>query len=277
MEHKTNLVLSGGGIKGISHIGALYAFEKLGCLETFKNFSASSVGGVILGLYIIGYSPVEIFDFIKLFDLSNLKNMSIWNIKQYGLDSGGKFVYVFKKMIRGKGLDENITLGQLYKLTAKKLILTTVCVETTELVWLSHETHPDLELYLAVRMTISMPGVYCPVKYKGKYYVDGGCLDNYPFSIFAKELDATVGILITNSKEDCKTIDNIEVYMAQVLKCLMTCMYTNMKKGAENCTVDICITGIGMTDYDISNEQKNELFLAGYEAVVAWVGAAGQK
>ncbi len=265
---KKNLVLCGGGIKGIIHSGVLFALEELGLLKNFKEFAGSSVGGLILTLYILGYSPAELYDFVKLFDLRRLKNISIMNIDLFGLDIGYNMEYVTKRLIKGKGFDENITLKELYDKTNKKLILVTVCLNTLELCYVSYETFPDLPVFIAVRMTTSIPFIYCPVQYKNKMYIDGGCLDNYPMSLFKDQLDETLGILLIDTKHTIENIDNLEVYILRVLQCMMTGMFINSQKGYDDSTIGIHVESIDFTDYGISDAKKDAFFIKGYKAVM---------
>ena len=69
---KTKLVLSGGGIKGIAHVGALYALDKLDILNNITEFAGTSVGSLVLALYVIGYKPVEMYEFIKAFNFKSV-------------------------------------------------------------------------------------------------------------------------------------------------------------------------------------------------------------
>lgn len=263
-----NLVLSGGGINGIAHIGALFALSELGYLNKIETFAGTSVGSLIISLYILGYEPAELYDFIKLFDLSKLKNLSIMNIHLFGLDTGSKMEYVIKRLIQGKGFDENIKLKELFDLKKKKLIFTTVCINTMEIYYISHETHPDLPLYLAIRMSISIPFIYCPIHYKEHLFIDGGCLDNYPISVFKHEKENTIGILLTDSKNKIDKIENLETYILRVLQCIMEGMAFNCKKGFENSTIDIEVESISLTNYDIGDEKKDTLFMKGYNTII---------
>ncbi len=60
---KLGLCLSGGGIKGASHVGVLQALED----ENIKidYISGTSSGSIVATLYAIGYKPSEIYDFFK--------------------------------------------------------------------------------------------------------------------------------------------------------------------------------------------------------------------
>ncbi|MBS1543678.1 MAG: patatin-like phospholipase family protein, partial [Bacteroidetes bacterium] len=56
------LVLSGGGVRGVAHIGVLKALEEYGL--RFKRVSGTSAGSIVGALYARGYSPSEILDII---------------------------------------------------------------------------------------------------------------------------------------------------------------------------------------------------------------------
>ena len=85
-----NLVISGGGIRAILHLGALKILEEKNILKNIKNFAGSSAGSMIALLLCIGYSPndiiiiflkinldkfydiSDIFDFLNIYGLINL-------------------------------------------------------------------------------------------------------------------------------------------------------------------------------------------------------------
>lgn len=263
-----NLVMSGGGIKGIAHIGALYALQQLNYLDTIEEFSGTSVGSLILMLYVIGYTPAELYDFIKIFDMSKTRDISIANIQKFGLDSGDRIEYVLKKLIVKKGLHENITLKELFEINKKKLILTTVCVNTMDVCYVSYENFPNVPLYVAVRMSTSIPFIYCPVKYENNYYMDGASFDNYPFNPFKNKIEDTLGLLLIDSKNKVDNIDDLETYILRVLNCISSGMDYHAKKGYEKNTVEIHVENINVIIFNVTDEKKDELFLKGYNAVM---------
>ena len=267
-KYKKNLVMSGGGIKGIAHIGALYALNKLNYLDKIEQFAGTSIGSLVIALYVIGYTPCELYDFIKLFNIAKLKDISILNIGSFGLDSGSKIEFVIKKLIAKKGLDENIKLKELYDIKKKKLIFTCVCLNTMEPCYISHENYPNIPLYLVIRMSTSLPFIYCPVKYENKLYIDGGCIDNYPISVFKDKLDDTVGILLIDPKNEMEKIDNLETYIMRVLNCITVGMQLYSKKNYESNTIEINIEMLNIVNFDINDKIKDELFLQGYAAVI---------
>ncbi|AYV77349.1 MAG: patatin-like phospholipase [Barrevirus sp.] len=269
-KYKKNLVLSGGGVKGIAHIGGLFALQKLGILDKFETFSVASVGAFTACLYSIGYTPAELYDFIKIFDFVKLKNIDITNIFNYGLDNGEKLEYVLKRLIKNKCQNENITLKEVYDKYKKKIIFSTVCVNDMDIHYISWETNPDLELWLAMRMTSAVPFYFCPVLYKGKYYVDGGTWDNYPMCCYtAKELEEeTIGLFLHSGRTTYKEILDPETYVLQVLRSLMFGFTQMTKKGYEKNTINIDLEHVNILDFDISSEMKDILFIIGFQSVL---------
>merc|ERR1711964_822910 len=84
----------------------------------------------------------------------------------------------------GLGCNANITMSQFKAKFGKDLAITVTnnTVQTTE--FLTAESHPDMPVYLAMRASSAIPGVFLPVYWKGNLYVDGGCAANYPVWVF---------------------------------------------------------------------------------------------
>ena len=268
MTEKTKLVLSGGGVKGIAHVGALYALDKLDILNNITEFAGTSVGSLVLALYVIGYKSLEMYEFIKAFNFNELKNMDINNIYLYGLDTGTKLEYVIKRLITNKKFNDNITLQELYNITKKNIIFTTVCVNNMNICYVSHEKYPTLELVKAIMMSLSIPLIFCPIKYENDMYVDGGCLNNFPINLFKNNLDNTIGVLIIDSNERIE-INDFETYMFRVLKCVARGLATGgIHSNYEKHTVEINIEFINSIDFDIDDSTKDKLFLIGFDTVM---------
>jgi predicted acylesterase/phospholipase RssA len=268
-NNKTILVLSGGGIKGLALVGCLKALEKLNILNNFKTMAGTSVGALITALYVIGYSPDELYVFIKKFNFGSLKNIKLLNLFTHlGVDDGCKMQVMIERMIVAKGHNADITLETLYKHTNITILMTTVCLNTCKPVYLSHKTHPDLPLSTAIRMSTCIPWFYVPISYKGYLYTDGGCIDNYPIHLFKNKIEKVIGIYLVDSYSDDAAIDNIESFSLQVFKCFMKGVAFNSIKGYEAKTVYVNLKDISATDYDIDVNKKRKLCLIGLKSVI---------
>ncbi len=164
---KIGLALSGGGARGLAHIGVLKVFENAGI--PISCLAGTSMGGLVAAAYAAGYSPAEmeeralrfshLKEFMKLVDLTPQRR---------GLLEGQKV----RNYIR-EWLGEHLTFADLHIPTA----LTAVDLLTGKEFLLS--SGPILP---AVYATIAMPGVFKPVVEDGRVLVDGGVLDNLPLS-----------------------------------------------------------------------------------------------
>lgn len=260
---KKTIVLSGGGIKGIIHIGALYAMYILGL--KFNKLVGTSVGGLVAALYTMGYSASELYSFIKEFQTDLIKNISFSNLISFGLDDGVNFEKILKELFKYKNYDENVTMKQLYDKTNIDLTLVTTCLNDMSTHYINHVNYPNLPIYMAIRMTTSIPFLFCPVIYENKYYVDGACLLNYPIQYVESELEQTIGILIKENKSSTDFIGNIETYLSRIIQTLSSSLYHNKY---PDCTIEISIDPTNIYSFELSDAKKDELFMSGYIAVM---------
>ena len=271
-RYKKVLVMSGGGIRGIAHIGVLQALSDNDYLDKIEEFAGTSIGALILGMYIIGYSPEELWNFILNFDFTKIKCISINNIiYHYGLDSGKKIEYIMKRLIQAKGFNSDITLQQLFDITKKKLMIATVCLNTQQICYISYENHPNLPLCLAIRMSISIPIYYTPVIHNNMYYIDGGFIDNYPIGLYKDRLDDVIGIYLVESKNITNKIENLEMYLFLVMQCLMEGVTYNAINGYEKYTIQVNLKPIIALNYNVTNDKKKEMYECGYQSTIKYL------
>ena len=111
--------MSGGGIKGIVHVGVLKALEELDYIKNIDTFIGVSIGAILATLYIVGYSADSLKQFLLIFPFHKLIDMDIGNIYKFGLDEGDKMITMITEMFIGRNISVNITLKELYNLTKK--------------------------------------------------------------------------------------------------------------------------------------------------------------
>lgn len=106
---KLGLSLAGGGIKGVSHIGAIKALEEADI--KFDYISGTSSGSIIATLYACGYNTEEMYEIFKKY-ASDINYIDLENIKRF-----------FKNVLTGKG----IIIDGLNSGTKIKKIINEVC------------------------------------------------------------------------------------------------------------------------------------------------------
>lgn len=84
LAQQVSLVLSGGGAKGLAHIGIIKALEENGI--PISNVSGTSMGAIVGGLYAMGYTPDEMAAIFKSKDFSNWSQGKIDNVLRYNIN-----------------------------------------------------------------------------------------------------------------------------------------------------------------------------------------------
>lgn len=209
------IALSGGGIRGIAHAGALKALEESGIKCDI--ISGASSGSMIATLYALGYSPYYIYILFKRYakEICELNGMPI-------LSSVGNFIV--NKKISINGLNKGERLENAFNELAKKqgaenigqvkmpLLVTSVDISKSEEVIFSSipkkEYIDKIPVGTAVRASAAFPVVFEPCQYEDKLLIDGGVLDNTPIRIL-KENGADKVIAIRFDSDTVTTESNV--------------------------------------------------------------------
>lgn len=268
---KTKLVLSGGGIKGICQLGALYGLEQLDILKNITTYAGSSVGSMIAFFLYIGYDVMELYKVIEMIDFSKIKETVITNLlTHFGMDDGKRIEIVFKKLCLAKQVNPNVTFKDMYIKTQKTLIITATCINDKKAHYFSYETTPNMSILMAVRMSMSIPIYFTPVVYKKNIYVDGACIDGYPMHLFKDNLDDVIGICISNVHDTIDNINNIEDYLYHTVQCLIEGHSNNTIKGYENVSIKIISKDYSSVDFSLDKISKKKLFDIGYNTTMSY-------
>ena len=97
-----NIVFSGGGVKGIAHIGIVFTLQKSGLLDVSKldKIVGTSAGSMFAALLAFGFSVTEIWNFVYKLDFGKIVNVNFINLFQNnGLDNGDTIVNIFEQFL----------------------------------------------------------------------------------------------------------------------------------------------------------------------------------
>ncbi len=220
---KVGVVLSGGGAKGMAHIGVLKVLEKAGI--PVDVITGTSMGSIIGGLYAIGYNANSLDSVVRkqdwsyvITDKEDLRNQSLNDrSKQYtyvfstGLSFSKKNKSSEGGIIKGKNLAElfgQLCTGYTDSLDfSKDLKIPFACVATNIIDNSEVDFHSG-RLPQAMRASMAIPAAFAPVRLGDMVLVDGGLKNNYPADI-AREMGADIIIGVTVQGE-AKTADDIK-------------------------------------------------------------------
>lgn len=153
------IVLSGGGARGIAHLGVLKALEENGVHPDI--ISGTSAGAIVGGFYCAGFSPDEILKIIiKTNMLSIFKPAFSWK----GLLSMDKFASILKT----------------YLPHSFEQLLKPLKIAATELEQGKIHYFDSGELIKPILASSCLPVLFNPIEIEGKKFIDGGILNNLP-------------------------------------------------------------------------------------------------
>ncbi|MFD0797331.1 patatin-like phospholipase family protein [Maribacter chungangensis] len=237
------LVLSGGGVRGIAHIGALRALKEIDV--TPSHVAGTSAGAIIGALYAAGIAWEEILDFIKTVEL--------FSLKKYAMGKPG-FVDTEKFYDRFKELLPNDNFEAL----KKPLYITATNMLTGNL-----NVFNQGELIRPILASAAFPGVFAPVKIEDGYYSDGGILNNFPSDLIKEQCDQLIGVYV-NPFEKLKIADLKHSYtiMERAYKIRMS---KDSLEKFQDC--DVVISPKDLTNYStFSLKDIDSIFHLGYKA-----------
>lgn len=229
---KVAVVLSGGGAKGMAHIGALKVIEQAGI--PIDIVTGTSMGSIIGGLYAIGYNANSLDSLVRAQDWSyvitdkeDLAHQSLDDRKKqytYALTRGvtiGKSNLDDGGLIKGKNISElflHLCTGYTDSLDfSTDLPIPFACVATNIVDNTEYDFYSG-KLPQAMRASMAIPGAFSPVRLGDMVLVDGGLRNNYPVDI-AREMGADVVIGVTLQGKG-KTADDL-VHTTDILSQLI--------------------------------------------------------
>ena len=203
---KLGVVLEGGGALGLAHIGVLQWFEEHRIPVSYV--AGTSMGGLVGGIYATGRSPAEIkeiTDGINWDDVlrgeTPFKDLSfrrkqdaheVPNSLEFGLRKGVQFPGGFNTGQQVSLILDKVALPYSELKSFNDLPIPFACV-ATDLVSGKPHVFRSGPLALALRSTMSLPGIFTPVRDGDQIYADGGLLNNIPIDV-AKEMGADIVI-----------------------------------------------------------------------------------
>ena len=281
---KVGLVLSGGGAKGLAHIGTLKALEENHIPIDY--ITGTSMGGIVGALYAAGYSPAQIEKIALTTEFQD------WVNGRYKSDYS---FYFQKSSINASLVTAKIAIDTALRMSIRNNLVNDIPLNFALIELLSQAsaiakdnfdhlfvpyrcmvsdvfsqtsiTVKSGSLAEAVRATMTVPLIYRPIKLDNKYVFDGGLYNNFPADIMQKEFkpDYIIGVNVSakNFKEYPKTGDE------RLMNRLMMFMFLSK---SDSTLVGKNGTYIqpNLVDYSASNFYPvKELIRRGYDAAMA--------
>ncbi len=273
---KVGIALSGGGIRGIAHAGALKALEDNQI--QIDIIGGTSSGSLVASLYAMGYSPYYIYILFKRYakELAEINSGPI-------ITGIGNFMMNKKVCIAGLKTGENLekaydnvaikkgikTIGDITKMplvipsvdvkASKEYIFTNKipldCKDKTQYI-------TDISVGKAVRASSSFPAIFCPCSFKKHQFLDGGVLDNIPV-LEVKKQGADKVIAINFKADDINEESHIMDIVMRTLDIMGNKISEeSLKQSDFILTIETDKTGL------LDTEKLDKCYEYGYQAVL---------
>jgi NTE family protein len=160
---KIGIALSGGGARGLAHIGVLEVLDGLGV--QIDAVSGTSMGAIVGAVYSVGTDLKEIESYLSSIDWKTFLVFSAFQLSRAGVVNEKKLSEVLKKFLGNKGFKDcrkQFCCVAVDILSSKKIIINTGSLRE------------------AVMASIAFPGIFTPVSKKNNLLVDGGIIEPLP-------------------------------------------------------------------------------------------------
>lgn len=281
---KVGLVLSGGGAKGLAHIGVLKALEENHIPIDY--IVGTSMGGVVGGMYAAGYTPQQIetiavstnfqdwvggkFDSdYRYFFQKKAENPSAFTLK-LEIDTG------FQARFRSTLVNDiplNFALIELFTQSSvnahnnfNNLFVPFRCIVAD----IFSQKALDIDhgnLAEAIRGTATVPLVYRPVKVDGRYVFDGGLYNNFPVDVMKRDFkpDYVIGSNVSSKTFQEYPKDNDEKLMGRSLIFMLLSKSDSTTIGSNGIYVQPNLSNFSTTNF----APVAQMIKAGYDATIA--------
>jgi NTE family protein len=177
MKKKFGLALGAGSARGLSHIGVLKAFDEKGIVPSF--IAGTSIGSMMGAVYASG-NLEKVETFMRSITLGKMANYLDFTIPRQALMEGDKIMEL---------LHEIIPVAQFDQLKIP------FCAVACDIHTGRQIVIDQGDVHQAVRASISLPGVFLPVRYQDMWLVDGGLVNPVPVSVVReKPVDIVIAV-----------------------------------------------------------------------------------
>lgn len=202
-------------MKGIATLGALVELREAGWLGRVRTFSGTSVGAVLAALLAIDADleatfakHVLDFEYTSSYDLAGLD-------KTFGLDTGEGLAAWIDRVLGGRQL----TFRDVRTLYGATLLVCASNLNTRDAVTFGPDSHPDMDVALALRMSCSIPLYFAAVTHRGELYVDGAITDNMPICQAGAGGKRVLGIRLKSRPRPTGATWTLDGFLGAIVEC----------------------------------------------------------
>lgn len=251
-EPVVGLTLSGGGLRGVGHLGALKALNEYGFRPSV--LSGTSAGALVAAFYAAGISPDDMLAIVLKTDF--------FTRSSFRFSRSGIFNQAFIERL----VHEHIPGNDFAKLNLP------LYVAATELSGGVTEYFHEGPLDKALLASMSIPFVFAPVRMNGKVYMDGGIMNNLPIEPIRPLCDLLIGVHVNAVvRQEVTDFGAVKLFDRIVHLALCQPVYEKHKQ------CDIFIDPPGMTRFSMfSKKEARQVFDFTYDFTLQQLAARSE-
>lgn len=281
-SQKVGLVLSGGGAKGIAHIGLIQALEENGIPIDY--ITGTSIGAVVGGLYAMGYSPAEMLELVKSDEFKNWRNGTVENqyMDFFRMPDPTPEILVTSISLKDSVINpRKLIPNSLLNPIQLNFAFLQLCSQATgqckgdfNRLFVPFRTvasnvytrkafvFREGDLGDAIRASMSFPFVFKAIKVNGNLMYDGAIYNNYPINVMSNDFqpDVMIGCVVDNLD---KMPDDYDM-MGQLRNMIMHSMPDSISPG-KGIQLNMNLEDVALLDFD----QVDAAYKIGYEGAMA--------
>lgn len=265
MNKRVKLVLSGSGTLYPAHVGAVLRLAEAG--YEFDEVVGTSGGSLIAAALASGYKPnAELVDVVKktIPSKNRLVDPSVWALfTKWGFIKGDKIEKVLDKYFVKKLREAKIPLH-----------IVTCNIDRREMKVFSSANDPDMDLSLAVRASMSIPGVFVPVKLNGELHVDGGLAGNFLIDYFDDKLEV-IGVKFKSVRGKYDPVKNAFEYTSAVIDTMLEANTAERIEDTPHHNVIMIESKHNGLNLNMTEADVLDMISEGYKATDKWLKNRG--
>lgn len=248
------LVVSGGGLKGVAALGAVHALRRAGALDNVKTMVGTSAGALVCAAMACGRDPGAIVrdlgpDMFKPdIDIKLLTT-------SFGIDSGAGIFAFADRLLGGRR-----TFRGIQEATGIRLVVCATNLSERRAEYFGPDTHPDMDVAMALRMSCSVPLYFAAVRLGDATYVDGVLTDNFPCDwALDNGSNHVIGIRFRPRSAPVRSLDG---YLAALSECAIR--QGPRRSAAAARVVELDPVMPNSVTFNATRKETRALFASGY-------------
>lgn len=239
MEYKLGITLSGGGARGIAHLGVLKALNED---EIYPDvISGTSMGAVMGAFYADGYAPDEV---MEIFKKEKITGYFKYHLPNKGMIKTDKLFSALQNYLSVKNFED---------LKIPLYVTTTNFENGRQCIFSSGN------IVKVLQATTAAPVIFDPIEIDGVLHVDGGLVSNMPIEPIKDKCERLLGVSVNPIIEE----DQFDSIFSNVERVMIIGLWQNIKMHIPEC--DLFIEPQELGNYSVKDiSKKQEMFEIGY-------------